>query len=67
MYAQTDTPRPQIPFMEIAIAFRLLMYVFETVLDARQHAKFGETELNPKLAATLKAIDASAPPGKAFP
>ena len=47
MYAQTDTPRPQIPFMEIAIAFRLLMYVFETVLDARQHAKFGETELNP--------------------
>ena len=43
MYAQTDTPRPQIPFMEIAIAFRLLMYVFETVLDARQQQLLAKT------------------------
>ena len=54
LYSQPNTPLAAVPFLQYAAAFQVAIYVLETVLDLRQHARFSPAEqLLPALEAVL--------------
>jgi STE24 endopeptidase len=56
-YSQANTPSAVVPFLELTVLFDLVLYVFETYLDVRQHRTFSIKDIPQKLTEVVGRLD----------